>query len=134
MMNNKEKYKEFYRIIARYCLTDTFIKNKKDSFLKLMLTWNIDIYEAFDAFLKYETEIDKAIIDYHTINKILGSLNKEELYIIKAYVIKNKTCEEVSNYLGLSQRTFFRRYSDLVSKFMRRRARERESIYDVPKI
>lgn len=133
-MDKKEKYKKFYRIIARYCLTDTFIKNKKDSFLKLMLTWNIDIYEAFDAFLKYETEIDKAIIDYHTINKILGSLNKEELYIIKAYVIKNKTCEEVSNYLGLSQRTFFRKYNDLVTKFIQKLAEQRENIYDMSKI
>lgn len=129
-----EKYNEFHRIIARYSLTDIFIKNRQDRFLKLMLNRNVDILEAFDTFLKYEEEIEKAIIDYQTINKILGSLNEQELYIINQYVMKNKTCDEVSNYLGLSQRTFFRRYSDLVSKFMRRLARERESIYDVPKI
>ena len=125
MKESLDKYNKFHKLIIRYSLTKLFIKNKKHSFLKLMLNKNITIYQAFDIFLEYQEEIDKAINNYRIINKILGSLNKKELYIIKAYVIKNKTCEEVSNYLGLTQRTFFRRYSKLVDNFMMKFAQEK---------
>ena len=124
MRLDKESYKKAEGCLRRYnynCITIMNIRAdimnveavNTDGMPKAPYNISDSVYNQYIK-LQEDEELQKSLKEYKAVRQALELVNKDSKNIFEHYYLKNKTRWETMEMLGLSERSFVRRKSDLI--------------------
>lgn len=112
------KQNEIAIILNKYIKTYQLLNLENVTLQRRLCNPSISYERAMSEFYKANKVCEKLLTQYDLITDILLKFNIEDRRLLYLYIIKNKTCYEVSEIMKISRRTFFRRYMYISNRFM----------------
>ncbi len=119
-MEKMNKYFKFNQIMVFYRYTEPLIKRQQHRLERTLSSPAIKIEEGFNCYSKAENRVEALIKNYNAANEAFNSLNVKDKELVENYIFKNKPAFKVAEERGVSERTFFRRWSKIVDKVLRK--------------